>query len=189
MATVLKQQASAAGITINLQSITSTAFFGPNYLKWTFAQDWWSGYPYLRQVGYSMMPGAPWDETHWNTSQYGAKYLSLYKTALQHRRPDQAGRHRHEMQMMDYNYGGYIIPVFNPVIVGQANNLQGAVNQKSGDPWIQYQSPDDVVQLIADLTTAAGAAVVVTCHCGFEPARGTVAGAFHQLGETTITGS
>ena len=41
--------------------------------------------------------------------------------------------------MMDYNYGGYIIPVFNPVIVGQANNIQGAVPEKSGDPWIQYQ--------------------------------------------------
>ena len=40
--------------------------------------------------------------------------------------------------MMDYNYGGYIIPVFNPVIVGQANNLQGAGLQKTGDPWIQY---------------------------------------------------
>ena len=30
MATVLKQQASAAGISVNLQSITATAFFGPN---------------------------------------------------------------------------------------------------------------------------------------------------------------
>ncbi|MHB1929630.1 MAG: ABC transporter substrate-binding protein, partial [Acidimicrobiales bacterium] len=47
-ATVLTQQAAAAGININLSQVTSTTFFGPNYLKWTFAQDWWSGYPYLR---------------------------------------------------------------------------------------------------------------------------------------------
>jgi peptide/nickel transport system substrate-binding protein len=138
-AQVLKQQAAAAGITINLSSITSTAFFGPNYLKWTFAQDWWSGYPYLRQAGYSMVPGAPWDETHWDTSPYGARYLSLYKQAL--RTPDKAKQTAiaHEMQLMDYYYGGYIIPVFNPIIVGQSPSLAGVVSQKAGDPWIEYR--------------------------------------------------
>ncbi len=138
MATVLKQQASAAGITINLSSITSTSFFGPNYLKWAFAQDWWSGYPYIRQAGYSMVPGAPWDETHWNTSSYGPRYYNIYKEALRTVDPTKQAELASEMQMMDYNYGGYIIPVFNPVIVGQANNLQGAGAQKTGDPWIQY---------------------------------------------------
>jgi peptide/nickel transport system substrate-binding protein len=139
MATVLKQQASAAGITINLNSITSTTFFGPNYLKWTFAQDWWSGYPYLRQAGYSMVPGAPWDETHWSTSTYGTRYLSLYKQAL--RTVDKAKQTDivHELMMMDWNTGGYIIPAFNPVIVGQSPSLAGVVAQKAGDPWIEYR--------------------------------------------------
>lgn len=139
MATVFKQQATQAGVTIQLDSITSGAFFGPQYLKWTFAQDWWSGYPYLRQVGYSMVPGAPWDETHWSTSQYGAQYLSLYKTALKTVDATQQAAIAAEMQKLDYDYGGYIIPVFNPVIVGQGNNVMGAVSQKTGDPWIQYQ--------------------------------------------------
>jgi peptide/nickel transport system substrate-binding protein len=139
MAEVLKQQARAAGITINLSSITSTTFFGPNYLKWTFAQDWWSGYPYLRQAGYSMVPGAPWDETHWTASSYAAKYLSLYKTALA--TVDQAKQADivHQMMMMDWTEGGYIIPAFNPVIVGQSPSLQGVVTQKAGDPWIEYR--------------------------------------------------
>ena len=138
MATVFKQQASAAGVTVNLDSITSGAFFGPNYLKWTFAQDWWSGYPYLRQVGYSMVPGAPWDETHWANSEYGAKYLSLYKQALQTVNASTQADIAHEMQMMDFNYGGYIIPVFVPIIVGQSDKVQGAVAQKTGNPWVQY---------------------------------------------------
>ncbi len=139
MATVFKQQAAQAGVTINLNSITSGAFFGPNYLKWTFAQDWWSGYPYMRQVGYSMVPGAPWDETHWATSQYGAAYLSLYNQALKTVDPTMQAELAAEMQKMDYDEGGYIIPVFNPIIVGQANNVQGAGAQKTGNPWIQYQ--------------------------------------------------
>jgi peptide/nickel transport system substrate-binding protein len=139
MAQVLKQQAAAAGITVNLDSITSGEFYGPNYLKWTFAQDWWSGYPYLRQAGYSMVPGAPWDECHWSTSPYGSKYLSLYKQALSTVDKTKQTGLVHEMMMMDWNYGGYIIPAFNPVIVGQSPSLQGAVNQKSGDPWIEWR--------------------------------------------------
>jgi peptide/nickel transport system substrate-binding protein len=139
MAQVLKQQASAAGMTINLNSITSTAFFGPDYLKWTFAQDWWSGYPYLRQAGYSMVPGSPWDETHWDTSPYGARYLSIYKQALATVDKAKQAALVHEMMLMDWNDGGYVIPAFNPVIVGQSPSLQGAVNQTSGDPWIEYR--------------------------------------------------
>ncbi|MGH9302816.1 MAG: ABC transporter substrate-binding protein, partial [Acidimicrobiales bacterium] len=46
LAEVIKQNASAAGITIGLNQITSGTFFGPSYTNWTFAQDWWSGYPY-----------------------------------------------------------------------------------------------------------------------------------------------
>jgi len=139
MATVLAQQASLAGVTISLDSITSGTFFGPNYLRWTFAQDWWSGYPYLRQVGYSMVPGAPWDETHWASSSYGPAYLSLYKQALSTTNPATQNDLVHDMMSMDYNYGGYIIPVFNPIIAGQANSVKGAVLQHTGDPWIQYQ--------------------------------------------------
>lgn len=138
-ATVLKQQAAAAGITINLNNVTSTTFFGPNYLKWSFAQDWWDGYPYLRQCGYSMVPGAPWDETHWATSSYAPRYLSLYRQALA--QPDTAKQADivHEMQKMDYDFGGYIIPAFKPVIVGQSKSLRGVVDQKTGAPWIEYR--------------------------------------------------
>ncbi len=49
-ATVLAQQASAAGVTINLKSITGTAFFN-DYLKWTFAQDYWYYQPVLPAGG------------------------------------------------------------------------------------------------------------------------------------------
>jgi len=139
MAQVLKQQASAAGITINLNSITSGAFYGPNYLKWTFAQDWWSGFPYLRQAGYSMVPGAPWDETHWAASTYGEQYLRLYKEALSTVDKSKQQTLAHEMMKMDYDSGGYIIPAFNPIIVGQAPSLKGVVSQKTGDPWIEWR--------------------------------------------------
>lgn len=137
MAEVIKQNAVAGGVTINLDSLTTTAYFA-RYLKWPFSQDWWSGYPYLRQVGYSMVPGAPWDETHWDTSPYGARYLSLYKQALSTTNAMKQAELAHEMAKMDFDYGGYIIPVFNPVIAGQGTNVRGAQNQKTGDPWVEY---------------------------------------------------
>jgi peptide/nickel transport system substrate-binding protein len=138
MATVFKQQASAAGININLNSLTQNGFWA-NYLKWPFAQDWWSGYPYLRQVGYSMVPGAPWDETHWTKSPYEANYLKMWKQALAITDESRQADIVHEMQKIDWNYGGYIIAAFNPVIVGQNPSLKGVVNQTAGDPWIEYR--------------------------------------------------
>jgi peptide/nickel transport system substrate-binding protein len=139
MAQVLKQSAGPANIDISLDLVTGTVFFGPNYLKWTFAQDWWSGYPYLRQAGYSMVNGAPWDETHWNTSKYYSKYFKLYEEALKTVNAAKQADIVHEMMKMDWEEGGYIIPVFNPIIVGQDKKLSGAANQKTGDPWVQYQ--------------------------------------------------
>jgi hypothetical protein len=43
------------------------------------------------------------------------------------------------MMKMDYDNGGYIIPAFNPIIVGQATSLKGVVSQKTGDPWIDWR--------------------------------------------------
>src|SRR5262245_46545237 len=59
MSTVLQQQARAAGVTINLKQVDPTTFFGPNYLHWTFSQDFYNYSPYLAQVPQSMLPTSP----------------------------------------------------------------------------------------------------------------------------------
>ncbi len=137
MATVLKQQAAAAGMTINLSSLTDDAYF-VNYLKWPFTQDWWDGGYYLLQQAYSMVPGAPWDETHWTSSSGFPHYYDLYKEALSTVQPAKQTEIAHEMMQIDYDIGSYIIPVFNPVIAAQSPSLKGVVPQKSPAPWINY---------------------------------------------------
>ena len=124
-------------MTINLTQTTQDGFFA-QYLKWVFSQDWWDGYPYLPQVAYSMVPDAPWDETHWISSPYSAKYQSLYAKALRTVDPTAQADVAHEMMKMDWDYGGYIIPLFNPVIAGQSPLLEGVVPQKTATPWINY---------------------------------------------------
>ncbi len=137
MATVLKEQAALAGITINLKVLTDDGFF-VEYLKWAFSQDWWDGYPYLSQVAYSMVPTAPWDETHWPKSPEYPRYASLYTEALKTLDKAKQKDIVHEMMEIDWNYGGYIIPVFNPVIAAQSSKLDGVVFQRTATPWINY---------------------------------------------------
>src|SRR4029077_18658442 len=108
MSTVLQQQARAAGVTINLKQVDPTTFFGPNYLHWTFSQDFYNYSPYLAQVAQSMLPTSPFNETHWSD----AGYESLYKQANQTLDPAMRRDIEHQMQQIDFNQGGYIIPCF-----------------------------------------------------------------------------
>jgi peptide/nickel transport system substrate-binding protein len=135
-AQIMKQQAAEAGVTVNLKEVTSSQFFGPSYLNWTFAQDRWKYYPYFSNVAQATLARAPFNECHTDN----AAYTSLYKQALAtldgHKRADIA----HEMQQLEYSgaASGYIIPYFSPVIDGYASRVNGVVSSKTGLPLGAY---------------------------------------------------
>jgi peptide/nickel transport system substrate-binding protein len=128
MAQLFAQDAAKAGVKVNLRQITVTEFYGPNYLKWQFAQDYWYYQPYLPQVQQATLPGSPFNETHFANP----KYIKLYGQALASLDKSKRTEIAHEMQSIDYHEGGYIIPVFPPVIDGYAPNVQGTVKSKTG---------------------------------------------------------
>jgi peptide/nickel transport system substrate-binding protein len=128
MAQVFAQSASAAGISVKLRKITVTEFYGPNYLKWVFAQDFWYYQPYFAQVNQATLPGSPYNETHFANP----RYISLYKQAQATLDVAKRTQISHEMQMIDYNEGGYIIPFFPAVIDGYAPKVHGIVKSKLG---------------------------------------------------------
>ncbi len=136
VAQVLKQQATAAGVTVNLKEVTSSEFFGPNYLSWTFAQDYWNYYPYFSNVLQGTLSGAPFNECHTNNATYTSLYKQAVATLDEAKRADIA----HEMQQMEYSgvASGYIIPYFNPVIDGYASRVHGVVSSKTGLPLGAY---------------------------------------------------
>jgi len=136
VAQVLKQQAAAAGVTVNLKEVTSSEFFGPNYLSWTFAQDHWKYYPYFSNVAQATLAGAPFNECHTDNAAYTRLYKQALATLDGHKRADIA----HEMQQMEYSgtASGYIIPYFNPVIDGYASRVNGVVSSKTGLPLGAY---------------------------------------------------
>ena len=123
-ATVFANQASAAGVKINV--INDPNYYGNQYLKLAFSVDFWGTRAYLNQVQQGSLPNAPYNETHWPPkSGTGSNFGSLYNQAVA--TTNQATRIgiEHEMQQIEYNTGGYIIPFFGGLIDGYTAKVKG----------------------------------------------------------------
>jgi len=134
MTTVFAQQASAAGIKVNLDSIPTSTFFGPSYLQWPFAEDLWLNSYYIVQVAEAFLPTSPYNETHFNSPEYTRLYNEASTTVNPGRRVELC----HEMQKIDYTEGGYIIPYFLPVIDLYAQRVHGATTSVAGGSFGDY---------------------------------------------------
>ena len=134
MATVLAQQAQAAGVTINLKTVDPTTSFGPNYLRWTFSQDFYNYSPYLAQVAQSLLPASPFNETHWSLPHY----VRLYQQANATADPALRRELEHEMQMIDFNEGGYIIPAFIDALDAYSTKITGYAPARVGQPLSDF---------------------------------------------------
>jgi peptide/nickel transport system substrate-binding protein len=133
-AQVYAQQAKEAGINVKLRKTTVTDFFGPEYLKYPFAFDYWGFQYYLPQVQSELLPTSPYWETHWDdprTQKLNAQALAT---------PDETKRTEimHEMQKIDHEEGGLIIPFFPPVIDAAVPELNGLVESKIGAAWNNF---------------------------------------------------
>jgi peptide/nickel transport system substrate-binding protein len=126
-AQVFEQQAKAAGVTVTIQQITATAWYN-RYLQWPFTLSYWYYYYYLPMVAFTTLPNSGFDETRFNNPRYVALYQKALATLDKTKRYD----FEHEMMMIDYTEGGYIIPFFYPVIDGYATNVHGLVPSKAG---------------------------------------------------------
>jgi peptide/nickel transport system substrate-binding protein len=123
-ATVFANQAQAAGVKINV--INDPNYYGNQYLKLAFSIDFWGTRAYLNQVQQGSLPTSPYNETHWPPkSGTGSNFESLYNQALASTDPAKRVEIEHEMQQIEYNIGGYIIPFFGGLIDGYAARVKG----------------------------------------------------------------
>jgi peptide/nickel transport system substrate-binding protein len=131
MATVLAEQAAAAGVTIKLQQVDPGTFFATGkYLNWTFSQDYYSYAAYLNQVAQSFLGSlSPFNETHLNNKHYESLYAQANATA------DAAARKQieYEMQQFDFTQGTYIIPTFPDALDAYSDKLRGWSTAKVGE--------------------------------------------------------
>jgi peptide/nickel transport system substrate-binding protein len=134
-ATVFKQQALAAGVTVDLDVVPSGTFFDPGYwLTSKFSQIYWGYSSYLAQVAETCLPTSPFPETHFNN----ARYIDLYKQANATLSASTRKEIEHEMQTIDFNEGGYIIPCFSDVFDAYSSKLTGYTTSKTGEPLSNF---------------------------------------------------
>jgi peptide/nickel transport system substrate-binding protein len=131
MATVFAQQAKAAGVTIKLDNVPSSTFFGSgHYLSWTFSQDFYNYSPYLAQVAQSMLPASPFNETH----TANPTLENLYKQANATLSESTRRQIEYEMQMFDFTQGGYIIPAYIDALDAYSTKITGYSPSAVGQP-------------------------------------------------------
>jgi peptide/nickel transport system substrate-binding protein len=133
-AQIFAQQARAAGINISISQITVSNFFGPSYLKRTFTQDSWLYGLYFTQVALSTVPSAPYNETHFDDPRYDRLFREALRTVDRTRQTEIA----HEMQRIEYDQGGQLIPNFTAYFDAHTPKLAGITGSSIGLPSWAY---------------------------------------------------
>ena len=126
-ANVFAAQAKAAGVTINVKNDPN--YYGDQYLKLAFSVDFWGTRSYLRAGRPRQHPGGGLQRDA--TGRRRARTTSA-STSRPRRRPTPAKRHELvlEMQKIEYNTGGYIIPFFNNLVDAYSPKVAGFVPSK-----------------------------------------------------------
>jgi peptide/nickel transport system substrate-binding protein len=133
-AQVLAEQARGAGAKINVRKVDTGVFYGNDYLKWPFAQDFWYGRDYLPQTAVCSLPGAIYNETHFADPKFAALIAEARRTL-------DAGKRNailHDAQKIEYETGGYIIWGFRDQIDAHSAKIAGFKPSKTGTPLGNY---------------------------------------------------
>ena len=104
-AQVMQQQAGKAGVEMKLRKVDTNTFYGDQYLKWPFAQDFWGTWPYLVQSALGSQPKSPFNECHWADPTY----LDLVGSAKKTLDADKRKTLLQDAQKIEYDRGGYVV--------------------------------------------------------------------------------
>ncbi|MDP9465271.1 MAG: ABC transporter substrate-binding protein [Actinomycetota bacterium] len=127
MVQLFAEQAKGAGITVNAQVLDGGTYWGDEYLKRTFAVDYWGTRNFLPQVASSSLPTAPYPGDHWPPA--GSTFIEDYNAALAE--TDDAKRKviTDKMQTELHEEGGLIIPFFQNTLDGFNARVQGMIER------------------------------------------------------------
>lgn len=120
-ATVFAQQASAAGIKVTINQVEPTDFWSKSFMKAPFTVSNWASRTFLLQASASMMPNAPYNETHWSN----AKWWKYVKEATAATKPGLLKELIHEAQTIEWKEGGYINWGWYNTLDGHSTKVHG----------------------------------------------------------------
>jgi peptide/nickel transport system substrate-binding protein len=118
-ASLFVQQAKKAGVTVNV--VKKNPFYGPDYLKYPFAQDFWNTRNYLPQVAVGSLKGGTYNETHFNNPKFAGLIATAQATVDETKRNGLL----QQAQEIEYNEGGYIIWGFRTIVDGLSSKVSG----------------------------------------------------------------
>ncbi len=97
MVKLFAEQAKGAGITVNAKILPQADYWGSDYLKRTFATDFWGTRNFLPQVASSSLATAAFPDDHWPPA--GSTFADDYTVSRRRDRPRQAqGDHRQDAE-------------------------------------------------------------------------------------------
>ncbi len=120
-ANLFVEQASKAGIKVQLNKADPNVFYGDRYLSWNFAQDFWNTRNYIPQVAACALKTSAYNETHFNNPKFNTLLDQARRLTDENRRNELL----REMQQIEYDTGGYIIWGFKRQVDAYSNLVTG----------------------------------------------------------------
>lgn len=120
-------QAKAADVDVVVREVDSDTFYGDDYLRWPFAQDFWYSRSYLPQVAQGSLPDAPYNECGWNNPVFN----SLISQAKSSSDRDKRCELLREAQRLEYDSGGYIVWSFKNQVDAFSAKVTGFVPDRN----------------------------------------------------------
>lgn len=133
-AQVFAEQAAGAGITVKINRMDLTTYWG-DYLEYPFSQSFWYTRNFLPQVNSGAMPDAPFNETHWTDEEF----VTLVERARGE--TDDAARSQliEEAQRIMYDRGGNIVWGFANQLDAHQAYVGGLEPNATGIPLSGFQ--------------------------------------------------
>ena len=122
-AVVFSEQAKAAGVTVNVNKIDVSQFFGKNWLTYPFSTDNWATMGYIYTARLQLTPAAPWNETHWKNDEWLKIVEEAQRTVDETKRNELVS----EALKIDHDQGGYITWSFSDLLDAHSDKVAGGV--------------------------------------------------------------
>lgn len=123
-ATLFKQQAAKAGIEIIVQRVPEDGYWSEVWMQKPFCGSYWVGRATADlMLSFGYQSDAAWNESFWRREDFD----KLLKQARAEVDTSKRKQMYHDMQMMIWEDGGALIPMFNNFIFASQDRLAGLV--------------------------------------------------------------